>query len=437
MSKEINSKSRKHKLRTTPLKYYSGSVTLFRKKTKRRSNRSKRSKGPKVLLNKKRVLSHIFTILFLLSLIYAVFTGYERVNAYSNVVFADQLGEYLATNDASSDLGVHTTALIIEKSIKDTTENTDLRFEQIEQVYILIWNDDQSKGLIIGIPGWVYYPSLHSHDERFVAVRDMGYLCNSLGGAGLIVDELESLVGVNINSYIWIDGDARRFFDDTFGQFTYTDSSQEYLENFVSTLSLLDLATANQDNAQAATVGVHTDLNGIQLYEVGSRIKKQLGTDVLEMIDLSNDEYYKSDILSSGTEIKRLVLTQFDDSLEKHFTLLRSRAVEKEQAKVEVYNASSISGLAGDIGRQIGNSGLNLVRAGNSPQDMDVTTIYVTKPEEFQNSLELVKTVTKRVLGRHYWVNDQLVKRDVEIKVVTGRPEFLTTGDIVVVIGGQ
>lgn len=437
MSKETRSKDRRHGLCIMPLKYYSGSGTLSRahKKNKSMSKYSKSSKSSKATFTKKKVILRIITVLLLLSLLYAGFMGYERVQAYRNVVFSDQLGQYLATDDANGNSGVHTTALIIEKSITDTSENTDLRFEPIEQIYILIWNKDQDKGLVIGIPGWVYYPSTYSRDEAFVAVRDMGYLSDSLGKRGLIIDDLESLVGVNINSYIWIDGDARRFFDNTFGQFTYTDSSQEYLGNFVSTLSLLNLATTKQDNAQASTVGLHTDLNGIQLYEVASRLKKQLGTNALEVIDLSNEEYYKTDVLSSGTEIKRLVLSKFDNALKDHFTLLRSRVVEKEQAKVEVYNASSISGLAGDIGRQIGNSGLNLVRTGNSPQDMAVTTIYVTKPEEFANSLELAEIVTKRVLGRYYWEDGQLVKHNVEVRVVIGRPEFLTTGDIIIVIG--
>jgi len=58
------------------------------------------------------------------------------------------------------------------------------------------------------------------------------------------------------------------------------------------------------------------------------------------------------------------------------------------------------------------------LRFDNSPSVQEVTTIYVPEPENYKNSLQLIKDV---------------VGEGVEVKYE--RPLFITTGDIILVLG--
>ena len=62
--------------------------------------------------------------------------------------------------------------------------------------------------------------------------------------------------------------------------------------------------------------------------------------------------------------------------------------------------------------------GCNVVRYGNADKEYDQTTIYIVDPVRFENSLKVVNAI----LGK-------------DVVIINERPSFLTTGDIIVVLG--
>jgi hypothetical protein len=142
---------------------------------------------------------------------------------------------------------------------------------------------------------------------------------------------------------------------------------------------------------------------------------------------LANYEYESMDILdccieqtvaSGDRKEARFNTRGFDQEFAKYISQLVSREVERERVNVEVYNASNISGLASEYARKIRHTGSRILRFDNSPNLYDETVIYVPEPEGYSNSLALIR---------------DLVGYDVEVRYE--RPSFITTGDIVLILG--
>jgi len=474
-------------------KKYQGYIKLgaFKKQKRSRRRVTAKKKGgvsKKTLRKSSSNSSTIYKLAFiLLLLVLFVKLGYQGVSLldqYKNLSFTDPLGAYLLDpHDINPDNGVVTvTAIIIEAPLDDRTEISGdnsvdkIDTSKIQHIYFNIWNSDLEKGILICIPGWVYYPSLLSQitdGGNYVSFANSLYVAEKTDDIAYVLGDFETTFGIPINSYIWVDRYARQFTDDVFGKVVYVDDSSEYMENFINSLSLLDLMTSSKelnasvnggldsiengdiDARNEAEIGIHTNLSPVEMYNIVKRIDNHMGNEAMAVIDLSEEDAYRNGALESGYPVKLLNVNTFDSLLEGRFQVLRSRAVEKEQAKVEVFNSSDIGGLASTIGRYITNNGLTLLRAGNSPVDIDTTTIFVTDPVKYEHSVNLIKAYVGRVL---YWssltngVGDDLDglggsgrgvdrngdgvvnSQDIEIRVVTGRPSFLTTGDVVVVV---
>ena len=141
----------------------------------------------------------------------------------------------------------------------------------------------------------------------------------------------------------------------------------------------------------------------------------------------SNYEYERMDILdccveqvilSKDRKELRFNISAFDEEFSKYIVKLVSKEVEKERVNVEVYNASDISGLASEYARKIRHTGARILRFDNAPNIYPETILYVPEQNNYSNSLDLVKDV----VGEH-------------VKIVNDRPQFITTGDIVLVLG--
>ncbi len=94
------------------------------------------------------------------------------------------------------------------------------------------------------------------------------------------------------------------------------------------------------------------------------------------------------------------------------------RELEKERVRVEVYNGSGLSGYASQYARKIRNSGCEVVRYDNAPKEQDETQFFVPKQEDFPRSLSVVFEIFP---GTY--------------EIVQSRPSFMTTGDIVIILG--
>jgi len=106
-------------------------------------------------------------------------------------------------------------------------------------------------------------------------------------------------------------------------------------------------------------------------------------------------------------------------SLDKDLSsVLYNFKIAKEQARVELYNASGKSGVANTKARWLTNSGTRVVRVGNYSKNIDSTIVYVKEPEKYQNTLNEIK----RVFGGNVLISQS----EFEDKHI---------GDIIVLIG--
>ena len=120
----------------------------------------------------------------------------------------------------------------------------------------------------------------------------------------------------------------------------------------------------------------------------------------------------------TGDKIKVLNTAEYDKVFRDLFEKVLDRGLENERVRVEVYNGSELTGVASSFGRKIVNTCCDVVRYGNAPNSEEKTKVYVSNMEKFSNAYRVVSDVIP-----------------IEFETVEGRPDFMTTGDIVVVLG--
>jgi len=123
--------------------------------------------------------------------------------------------------------------------------------------------------------------------------------------------------------------------------------------------------------------------------------------------------------LSNSGGIRRYLLnSKFDNSYRELISLLIDKELEKERVRVEVYNGSGVAGAAQQFGRKIENSGCDVIRYENAPKTIKKTIMYISKPDDFKKSFKIVSEIFSD-----------------NFELVEGRPDFMTTGDIVIILG--
>jgi len=101
-------------------------------------------------------------------------------------------------------------------------------------------------------------------------------------------------------------------------------------------------------------------------------------------------------------------------------TVFVDSRIGKEQARVEVFNSTNVGGLASFRARWMRNVGIDVIRVGDSSIAYEETTIYTKDEKTYYYTINAI---------------ERIFKENVEVRV--GKPDFITTGDIVVVIGAN
>ena len=141
---------------------------------------------------------------------------------------------------------------------------------------------------------------------------------------------------------------------------------------------------------------------------------------VREVLNLGDSKFHSKSSLVTGEEISVLNTLEFDTQFRAYLEKVVDRELENERVRIEVYNGSEITGVASSLGRKIVNTCCDVVRYGNAPDLLEKTKVYLTDSEKFSKAFDVVKDILP-----------------VEFEVVEGRPEFMTTGDIVIILGGD
>jgi len=390
----------------------------------RRNSRKRREKAEK---KSKRILFVNFLPLLLILLV----VGYL---IYMYVSFGDIKSENpIEQNNAS---------YYLLSNAKDTLEKTLIVFEEeynekerIKSAYMYAENKDKGAAVLVYLPGWVEYGGVEGDFGSAISISTFRYAGEFLQeGRGIeyAIWQFEQLLGSNIDNYIWFTSSATNLFieklegensSSLYAQYYANgfESSEEvfFMNSLASKLGWFNLLTSSSKfkESEAVIYSSHrTVANTVirlkQIYQSTLSLRPYI-------IDLSNGAYLLSQASSSGVGISNYIdVSKYDSKWGEFIEGIIDKELEKERVRVEVYNGSDLPGYAAQYARRIRNSGCDVVRYDNAPSKQQNTQFYVPNPEEFDNSLEIIL---------------ELFPGSQEI--VEGRPAFMTTGDIVIVLG--
>lgn len=294
-------------------------------------------------------------------------------------------------------------------------ENGDGDNRRITDVYVYLTNPDKKTEIVIYIPATVYYAGLEEKFGNEIPVSSFRYAGDFLEkgrGVEYAIWQLNQLLGFKSNKYIFFSADAMKAIS-----FDYNGSNLENIKNLNRHMSILHMirytSTLNDLDEKIFSNIPFYDIK-LEIQNVGYGRKKYSR----ETINLSDEKFLTEGSLITGDKIKILNVAEYDKAFRSSFDKVVDRALENERVRVEVYNGSELTGVASSFGRKIVNSCCDVVRYGNAPNSEEKTKVYISNMAKFQNAYRLVSDVIP-----------------IDFETVEGRPDFMTTGDIVVILG--
>lgn len=101
--------------------------------------------------------------------------------------------------------------------------------------------------------------------------------------------------------------------------------------------------------------------------------------------------------------------------------ILKSNNIIAEQAKIEILNASEVSGIAGRYSRVLTNYGVNVINYNNAPKPSKVSRLFVDQKFLGSRNLSLIKSIIN--------INN--------IEIVPNKYEFSPSSDITIILGSD
>jgi hypothetical protein len=279
--------------------------------------------------------------------------------------------------------------------------NTLFVFEQDEKVVYMesiTYSSSQKNILRIPIPSDIYVTEEEVDSYPISSIRAVGEFLDYNYGRNYTLEYMSNLLGLKYDNYVWI-----------------VDSSNN-TDEFLSELSVWSILF-NLQFSHNIRNNVYSNLPILNLIKEVNSINQSLSSYQSEQMDIV-DCCVEEVTLSSDRVRRQFYTTNFDKELSKYITGLVSREVERERVNVEVYNGSNITGLASEYARLVRHTGARILRYDNAPNLYEETVIYIPEPEGYKNSLTLIRDV----VGNN-------------VKVRNERPQFVTTGDIVLILG--
>jgi hypothetical protein len=306
--------------------------------------------------------------------------------------------------------------------------------DRIEKVYMYAHNEEKDLSILIYIPNWILYTGLENDFGNAVAVSGFKYAGEFIEpgkGVEFAIWQLEELLGMKVDNYIWFDSNAYNLLQENLGEVIGNTMYSQYYQNgseisedvfflngFVSRLNWFNLifSASKFKDRDAVIYSSYSSLPIVvaQMKSINESIFKLKPF----VIDLGMSMYLDSKENESGGIQNFVKLSVYDSVWRQNISRMIDKELEKERVRVEVYNASDISGLASSFARKIANSGCEVVRFDNAPNTEDFTKFYISNETDFEKSTEVV---TGLFSGQY--------------EILNSRPSFMTTGDIVIILG--
>ena len=325
---------------------------------------------------------------------------------------------------------------------KDALEKTLIVFEEeynekevIKYVYLYAENKEKGQSVLIYLPGWLEYRGLERDFGTSVSVsafRYAGEFIQDGRGFEYAIWQLEQLLGSNIDQYIWFSAQSFSVFQEKLGNSSGDSVYAQYYNNgfevsdeayffnsFVSKLVWFNLLMSSSKfkDSEAVIYSSYSTLGNI-VVELKNIHNSTLATRPY-LIDFSSPKYLSQEESAGSVGITSYInVSEYDTVWRGFVDGMIDRKLEKERARVEIYNGSGLSGYAAQYSRRVRNSGIEVVRYDNAPLEEEKTKFYVPNIEDFPNSLQIVQEIFP---GTY--------------EVLEERPSFMTTGDIVIILG--
>lgn len=228
-----------------------------------------------------------------------------------------------------------------------------------------------------------------------------------------VINQIEEQMAVNFDSYVWFGSEISKNFVSDSDRWGYNED--EVLQIF-SKLSFFNLIPKYY-KVHVFEDYFHSNMSFLEMYSYFQNIRGTISAKSYKYIDIREESLFENITLSSGKNARSLNVREMDISLRENIDILRTRDLTKEHVKVEIYNGTEIPGYARVMARKVYNAGCRVIRHENSGRIYENTTIYVSDSQRFENGLSVVGNILPNA------------------NIVEGRPDFLTTGDIVIVLG--
>ncbi len=363
----------------------------------------------------------ILTVLVVLGALY--FFVLSQLEELRKLEFSDSSIDEFLDSDRESGYGHDLPfTLIILTEFDGSTK------EQVDGFVVVQLNTRSGTATVISIHPDIYFYSrvycIDPDDSQLVRIKDLfvvGELETPPRPCAYTVYSMEELLAVRIDGFLWVKGENIADFvevgkknipqeqlEDVKGFENWGSEWNQYWIGFLNSVSLWNIW-----KNRGVITHIESNMDVISMYNFLDDFKS-IKSDQIYSVTVS-DELLDEVVNNRGDVVSLVTEGAVDESLEDHLVDL---AVEREQARVEIFNGSRVNGLGARYRRWIDNLGADVIRVQNAPGEWEKTTVYITDIEEFPYTLEKVTGL---------WGED--------VKVIEERPDFITTGDIIIVLG--
>jgi hypothetical protein len=390
---------------------------------KRRKVKKKSKRRVKKRINLKAIVISFLVGACLLYIVYFFVTLF-------GIKVENPIEENLASNTLLSkrSTDLEKTLYIFEKEKGDD--------RKISEVYVFFENRSKGISFLVYLPGRIYFSGLEGEFGSPISISSLRYAGDFLQegrGVDYTLWQLSNILGFRVDNYIWLSTEAYESMIGIYGDqeapkekdrllyenLTGEEPSDSFfgLHTFSSNVSnfktFLKVGRVSELNEQ-----IYSNLSFIQVLQNFRNFTKRVEGSQTYTLDISRPSFSIEKFSDGGGVVRDINIPEYDRTLRRYLKEMIDRNLEQERVRIEVYNATDIAGRALIYSRKIQNAGCDVVRFGNSPGNYEKTKLYVSDREEFKNSLKVV--------------SDVLMDR---FEILEERPSFMTTGDIVIILG--
>lgn len=267
-------------------------------------------------------------------------------------------------------------------------------------------------------------PYAHT-DLSSAKIRDLlviGELQNPPIPLAYSVYQLEELFGIAVDGYIVFPSEIRDSLGslsakqgpedvigdvESIGYEKWAEEWGEYWVDYFRSLSLVNIWVHRE------LVGkIESNMDILDVYAFSKKIST-IPADNVNVLTVP-DEHISEIVDDRGEVVNSISIAAIDAVLAG---LSPDENMAREQARIEILNGTATSGFGARYERWIRHLGGDVIRVKNAPSTTEKSVIYVTDASEYEYTVS-------RIAG--LWD---------EVEIREGRPDFITTGDVIIVLG--